>query len=64
MLPHAAQVISFKEFIKTLQNVGEINSKISTHASDKQDSGSMLFRSEKQVCFALDPPKDKKKKAG
>ena len=58
-----AKVISFKELIKTLQNLGEINVKVSTHISDKQDGGGSLFRSEKVVCFALDPPKEPKKKA-
>ena len=57
-----AKVISFKELTKALQNLGEINLKVSTHIADKQDGGGSLFRSEKVVCFALDPPKEPKKK--
>lgn len=45
-----------------LQNQGEINIKISTHVCDKQEGGSVLLRSEKAVCFALDPIKEGKKK--
>ena len=60
-----AKVISFKGLTKTLQNLGEINVKVSTHVTDKQDGGGSVFRSEKVVCFVLDPPKEpKKKKAG
>ena len=57
-----SKVITFNEMLATLQNMGEINLKVSTHVSDKQEGGGVLFRSEKTVCFALDPPKEGKKK--
>ena len=55
------QVSTFRDVIKSLQNMGEVNFKISCHAIDKQDAGSLLFRSEKKVVFVLDPPKPSKK---
>ena len=48
--------------LAALQNMGEINLKVSTHIADKQEGGGFLFRSEKTVCFALDQPKESKKK--
>lgn len=54
--------MTFKEVIKSLQNLGEINIKVSTHQCDKQDGGGILFRADKTVCFVLDAPKESKKK--
>ena len=51
--------------IKSLEDLGEVNVKLSTHVLDKQDDGSFVIRCDKKVCFALDAPKEtKRKKAG
>lgn len=56
------KVVTFGHVLNTLQNLGEVNIKISMHVSDVQEAGGILFRREQPVCFCLDPLKDDKKK--
>lgn len=47
-----------------LENAGEVNTKLSMHTVDKVEGSSGLkLSTNKNVCFVLDPPKNKKKKA-
>lgn len=56
-------MISLGEIFKTLEDLGEVNVKVATHAMDRQEgSAAVLLRPEKKVCFVLDPVSDKKKK--
>lgn len=61
-----SKVIPFGDLLTSLQNLGEVNVKLSMHATDEQESGGALFRREQAVCFYLDPEKEdkKNKKAG
>lgn len=56
------QVTTYHDAISALENLGEVSLKLSMHTMDKQDSGPCLFRADKVVCFALDPPKEAKRK--
>lgn len=56
------QVTTYHDAISALENLGEVSLKLSMHTMDKQDSCPCLFRADKVVCFALDPPKEAKRK--
>lgn len=53
--------MTFQNAIKELENAGEVNVKLSMHTIDK-DGPNMVIKSNKNVCFVLDPPKENKKK--
>lgn len=53
--------MTFGNAINELENAGEVNIKISMHTLDK-DGSNMVIKSNKVVCFVLDPPKEHKKK--
>ena len=56
-------MISLGEVFKALEDLGEVNIKVATHALDRQEGcATVLLRPEKKVCFVLDPVSDKKKK--
>ena len=60
-LQYGLEVTTYLDAIKELENLGEVNIKLSRHTLDKADS-SYVFRADKTVCFTLDPPKESKKR--
>jgi len=53
--------VTFQSAINELENAGEVNVKLSMHTIDK-DGQNMAIKSNKNVCFVLDPPKENKKR--
>lgn len=52
-----------QDVVNTLESMGEVNIKLSMHDSTKSDTGGLTFTPTDPVCFVLDPPKEKRKKA-
>ena len=61
------KVTTYGAAINELENAGEVNLKLSMHSINKSDgSATLTMTSTKNVCFVLDPPKNrdgKKRKA-
>ncbi len=55
------KVVTFGSALSELENAGEVNVKISMHTLEK-DGSNVVIKSNKVVCFVLDPPKESKKK--
>ena len=60
---YKSQVTTFKDVFATLETLGEVNVKVSMHDLTKSDAGVITFNQAEPVCFVLDQPKEKRKKA-
>ena len=59
------QVTTYSAALNDLEDAGEVGIKMSMHWSDRKEGAqTWTFKSGKDVCFVLDPPKEKKRKAG
>ncbi|CAK9033935.1 unnamed protein product [Durusdinium trenchii] len=54
------KVLTYADVLQQLENAGEVNTKMSMHWIDRAEgTGTITFRSAKNVVFVLDPPKNK-----
>ena len=63
MCVHSPQVTTLSDVMSSLQQLGEVNVKLSLHDSQKTDDGGIQFTQIEPVCFVLDALKEKRKKA-
>ena len=63
MCVHSPQVTTLADVMSSLQQLGEVNVKLSMHDAQKTDDGGIQFSQIDPVCFVLDALKEKRKKA-